>query len=195
MVTEEKKEAATEKKPKKKSKAVAQAGGFFKDFKTFISKGNIMQLAIAFIMGVAFTAIVNSLVDDIIMQFFALIFGKNNIDQMAFTISGTPIYYGRFIMAVIKFLLIALVLFFIIKAATKASKGFKKLKKGEEPPPPPAPVPLTASEQLLTDIKELLKKNQEGAVLWKTKRIDPLRLTGARKVTLTPFGEVRYAND
>lgn len=160
METEEEKiepETQEEKKVSKFVKSFNKAqSNFVRDFKAFISKGNILQLAIAFVMGVAFTAIVNSLVGDIIMQFFSLIFGKSTIDDLTWVISGTPIYYGKFIMAVINFLLIALVLFFIIKIASKAGDGMKKLKKGQTPPPP-----AEKTEDILKDIRELLKHNAE----------------------------------
>ena len=139
-------------------------GGFWGDFKKFISKGNVVQLAVAFIMGAAFTAIVNSLVGDIFMPFFSLIFGKTDISSLQWVISDDLIiYYGRFILAVLNFLLISLVLFLIIKIFANAEKGIKKLKKNQAPPPEPEPVivPPTKTEELLTDIKELLEKNNK----------------------------------
>ena len=155
-------------KPKKPKKAkrvfegIQKTGkGFFHDFKEFLSKGNVMNLAVAFIMGVAFTAIVTSLVNDIFMPFLSIIFGKSNIGDLAWVISpDLTIYYGKFILAVVNFLLIALVLFLMIKIYTRAGKGLKKLKKGKPVPEPVAPV-LTKTEELLTDIKDLLVKQNE----------------------------------
>ena len=162
-----KEEKAREKKAKKLFKALHKAqGGFFKDFKTFISKGNVIQLAVAFIMGAAFTTIVNSLVGDIFMPFFNLIFGGSHIDDLKWVIQkNLVIYYGKFIFAVLNFLLVAVVLFIIIKLAARAQKGIKKInKKGQVvivPPPPPEP---TKIEQLLADIKELLAKQTQKDV-------------------------------
>jgi large conductance mechanosensitive channel len=154
----------TEKKPTKKEnralKMLKKAeGGFFRDFKAFISRGNILQLAIAFVMGAAFTAIVNSLVGDIFMQFFSLIFGKSDIGELAWVINDTPIRYGNFLMAILNFLLVALVLFFIIKIAAGAGRGFKKLKKGETPPPPPPPAEKV--EDILKDIRKILQESDK----------------------------------
>jgi len=150
-------------KEKKTSKVLKAGGGFFKDFKAFISKGNIVQLAVAFIMGAAFTTIVNSLVGDIFMPFFNLIFGGSNIDDLKWVITDNlVINYGKFIFAVLNFLLVAFVLFLIVKLITRAERNIKKkLKKGEVAPTEPVVLPLTTSEQLLTDIKELLLKQEK----------------------------------
>ena len=99
--------------------------GFFQEFKEFISRGNVMDMAVGIIIGGAFTAIVNSLVDDIISPLLGL-FGN-----------GVTLTYGKFITAVINFLLIALVLFCIIKAMNKASESAKKLTGHEDKPAAP----------------------------------------------------------
>jgi len=138
--------------------------GVVNDFKKFISKGNIVQLAVAFILGGAFAKIVSSLVGDIFMPLLGLIAGANDITLLKWHVSGNVVlYYGRFISALIDFFFIALVLFLIIRAVSRAQSGAKKLKKlhksvdapAEEPAPEPAPE-LTTSEKLLTEIKELL---------------------------------------
>ena len=147
-------EETKEEKPSKKFRK--RQADLLKEFKEFISKGNIMQLAIAFVMGVAFTAIINSLVGDIIMPFFTFLFGTGTASIGSLTIPGTTIHYGNFIMAVINFILIALVLFFIMKLITGAGKGMKKLKKGQPLPPPP-PAPEEKIEAILKDIRTLLK--------------------------------------
>ena len=96
---------------------------FFKDFKAFISKGNVLDLAIAVVMGSAFSAIVNSLVKNIIMPLICSIFGQANVSDLCFYINGTPIGYGVFLQAIIDFLLIAITLFLVLKAVMGA-KGF-----------------------------------------------------------------------
>ena len=110
--------------------------GFFKEFKEFISRGSVMDMAVGIIIGGAFTAIVTSLVDDIISPLLGLI-GGQNFDALSVNIGGVTLYYGKFITAVINFLLIALVLFLIIKAINSAKKAGDKLagkeKKPEEP--------------------------------------------------------------
>lgn len=154
-----------ERKNKKLLKNLKEKGnGFFSDFKKFISKGNVLQLAIAFIMGLAFNAIVNSLVNDVIMQFIAAIFGKADFSELVFYINGTAIYYGKFLMTVINFLLIAFSLFMIVKIVTKVQKGIESLqnkigveKKAAEPA-------LEKTEDILKDIRKLLKdKDKEKA--------------------------------
>ncbi len=110
--------------------------GFFQEFREFISRGNVMDMAVGIIIGGAFTAIVNSLVDDIISPLLGL-FGNMNFDQLTAKIGGVTLTYGKFITAVINFLLIALVLFCIIKALNKASESAKKLTGHEDKPAAP----------------------------------------------------------
>lgn len=124
--------------------------GFIKEFKEFISRGNVIDLAVAVVIGGAFTKIVNSLVDDIIMPIIGVIIGGINFENLMVTVGTAEIKYGMFIQAVVNFLLIALVIFTIIKAINK----FKK-KEEEKPEEPAAP-----SEDiiLLTEIRDLLRK-------------------------------------
>ena len=110
--------------------------GFFQEFKEFISRGNVMDIAVGIIIGGAFTAIVNSLVDDIISPLLGL-FGNMNFDQLTAKIGGVTLTYGKFVTAVINFLLIALVLFCIIKTLNKASESAKKLIGHEDKPAAP----------------------------------------------------------
>jgi large conductance mechanosensitive channel len=99
---------------------------FFEEFKKFISKGNVMDMAVGIIIGGAFTSIVSSLVDDIINPILGL-FGGMNFDQLAWNITGdVTLNYGKFITAVVNFLIMALVVFLIVKALNTASSKFKK---------------------------------------------------------------------
>ena len=112
--------------------------GFIKEFREFISRGSVMDMAVGIIIGGAFTAIVNSLVDDIISPLLGLI-GGGNFDTLSVQIGGVTLFYGKFITAIINFLLIALVLFLIIKAMNKAREAGEKLvkkNKEEEAPEP-----------------------------------------------------------
>lgn len=102
---------------------------FFEEFKKFISRGNVMDMAVGIIIGGAFTTIVSSFVEDIINPLLGL-FGGMNFDQLAWNIYGdVTLTYGKFITAVINFLIMALVLFSIIRVMNAASA---KLKKKEE---------------------------------------------------------------
>ncbi|MDO5132947.1 MAG: large conductance mechanosensitive channel protein MscL [Eubacteriales bacterium] len=102
---------------------------FMDEFKAFISRGNVMDMAVGIIIGGAFTAIVNSLVEDLISPLLGL-FGGMNFDHMALNLSeNVTLNYGKFITALINFLIIAFVLFSIIKALNAAAG---KLKKEEE---------------------------------------------------------------
>ena len=105
---------------------------FFKEFKEFISRGNVMDLAVGIIIGGAFTSIVSSLVDDIINPLLGL-FGGMNFDQLKVNLLGeVTLYYGKFITAVINFLIMALVIFLIVKVMNTASKLVPKQEEEEE---------------------------------------------------------------
>ena len=112
---------------------------FFEEFKKFISRGNVMDMAVGVIIGGAFTAIVNSLVNDIFMPLLSLITGGFDIAGMSVSFgvgdNAATLNYGAFLSAVINFLLLALVIFCIIKAMNTAKD--KMLKKQEEEAPAP----------------------------------------------------------
>ena len=120
---------------------------FVEEFKEFISKGNVLDLAVGVVIGGAFTAIVNSLVNDVIMPLVGIVLGGVDFSGLSLQIGEASLAYGNFIQAVINFLLVALVLFSIIKAANK----FKK--QVEEAPAEPSD-----EVKLLTSIEEELKK-------------------------------------
>lgn len=98
------------------------------DFKAFLMRGNVLDLAIAFVMGVAFAAVVTSFVDDILMQLIAAIFGEANFAALSFTLNGSEIRYGAFLTAVVVLLQVALALFLIVKF-------IERLRKEEEAAP------------------------------------------------------------
>lgn len=87
-----------------------------KEFREFALKGNLLELAVAFVLGVAFAAVVSSFVDDIVMQLVAAIAGKPDFSDLTFSIGDGVIKYGSFLTAVVTFLIIAWVLFLIVKA-------------------------------------------------------------------------------
>jgi large conductance mechanosensitive channel len=85
-----------------------------KDFRDFLLRGNIVELAVAFVMGVAFAAVVTSLVDDLIMPIIAMIFGKQDFSDLTFTINDAVFRYGAFITALTTFVTIAAAIFFFV---------------------------------------------------------------------------------
>lgn len=124
--------------------------GFIKEFKEFISRGSVIDLAVAVVIGGAFTKIVNSLVDDIIMPIIGVIIGGINFEHLMITVGTAEIKYGMFIQAIVNFLLIALVIFSIIKSINQFKK--KEEEKPEEPEKPSEDI------VLLTEIRDLLRK-------------------------------------
>ena len=118
-----------------------------KEFREFIMRGNVLDLAVAVIIGGAFGAIVTSLVNDIIMPLVGILMGGVDFSGLGIQVGSAIVLYGNFIQAIINFLIIALVLFLVIKAANRVMR-----KKVEEPAPPAA----TAEEKLLTEIRDLL---------------------------------------
>ena len=126
-----------------------------KEFKEFISKGNIMDMAVGIIIGGAFTKIVTALVEAILMPLIGIICGGKSVADMSIMVGNAAIGYGAFLQAIIDFLLIAWVLFMIIKALNKAKAV---VIKEEEAPAEPEPVP--ADVELLTEIRDLLKEKK-----------------------------------
>ena len=127
-----------------------------KEFKEFISKGNVMDMAVGIIIGGAFTTIVNKLVESILMPIIGIISGGKSVEDMSVMVGNAAIGYGAFIQAIIDFLLIALVLFFIVKDLNKA----KSIAEKEEEEAPAEPEPVPADIELLTEIRDLLKEKK-----------------------------------
>lgn len=125
------------------------------EFKTFISRGNVLDLAVGVIIGAAFGKIVTSVINDLIMPPLGLLIGGVNFTDLKLTIGGeadklVTINYGNLIQVVFEFLVIAFVIFLVVK-------GFNTMKKKEEAAPAAPPAP-SATETLLTEIRDLLKK-------------------------------------
>jgi large conductance mechanosensitive channel len=120
-----------------------------KEFKEFAMKGNIVDLAVAVILGGAFGSIVTAMTDKILMPIIGSFIGKS-FESLAVDVNGVAIQYGAFIQAVINFILIALFVFFLIKAMNGAKK------KEEAAPAAPATTP--EDIQLLREIRDALKK-------------------------------------
>lgn len=117
-----------------------------KEFREFISQGNAIDLAIGVIIGAAFGAIVNSLVADLIMPLIGIIMGGIDFTGLTATVGSAVFSYGKLIQAVINFVIIGFVLFMIVKA-------INNFRKKEEP----APAGPTPDQELLTEIRDLLK--------------------------------------
>ena len=94
----------------------------WKEFKEFAFRGNVIELAIAVIIGLAFGAVISSLVDDVLMNLIAAIFGQPDFSQLSFTVNDAVIRYGAFLNALVNFLLVALALFLIVKAVNRAMR-------------------------------------------------------------------------
>jgi large conductance mechanosensitive channel len=121
--------------------------GMIKEFREFAMKGNIVDLAVAVIIGTAFGKIVTALTESIIMPVISLIIGKGGVHELSFSIGKTIFPVGFFLQAVIDFILIAFVLFLMIRA-------MNSLKKKEEAAPAATPEDI----QLLREIRDALKK-------------------------------------
>lgn len=136
----------------KDNKLVKKGGSTLKEFKEFISKGNVFDMAIGVIIGGAFGKIVTSLVDNILMPLIGLLIGGLDFSKLAIKVKDAEIGYGLFIQNVVDFLIVALCIFFVVKLMSK----FKK-KKEEEPVAPAEP-----SEEvlLLREIRDSLKKSK-----------------------------------
>ena len=127
--------------------------GFFGEFKQFIARGNVMDMAVGVIIGGAFSSITTSLINDIIMPILGIFTGSISFANMAVEVNGAVIGYGNFIQAVLNFLIMAFVVFCMVKALNKLSR-----KKEKEAAPPPAPPEPSNEEKLLTEIRDLLKE-------------------------------------
>ena len=128
---------------------------FMEEFKQFIARGNVMDMAVGVIIGGAFSAITTSLINDIIMPFLGIFTGSISFADLSFTINGAVIAYGNFIQAVLNFLIMAFVVFCIIKTMNKFHR-----KKEEAPAEAPAPAPPAPGEKKRSEIRELLKEKK-----------------------------------
>lgn len=123
----------------------------WKEFKAFAFKGNVIDLAVGVIIGLAFGKIVTSIVNDLIMPIFGVISGGVNVAGLEYPFGAAIIKYGAFLQSVIDFFIIAFSIFLFVKL-------INKLKRKEEEKPAKAPEP-TKDQLLLEEIRDLLKKN------------------------------------
>ena len=127
-----------------------KTSGFLAEFKTFIARGNVMDMAVGVIIGGAFSNITNSLINDIVMPVLGIFTSSVSFAELHVNIGPAVVTYGNFIQAVLNFLIMALVVFCLVKALNRFHK-----KKEAAPLPPPGP---SAEEKLLTEIRDLLKE-------------------------------------
>lgn len=126
----------------------------FKEFRDFINRGNVIDLAVAVVIGVAFNAVVNSLVEDVITPIIGIFLGGINFEGLTVTIGEASITYGNFIQSVINFLIIAWVVFLIVRSINQLQQRLNLIKE-EEALPPPEP---SEEVKLLREIRDLLRE-------------------------------------
>ena len=128
---------------------------FLGEFRTFISKGNVIDLAVAVVIGNAFNAIVSSLVNDVIMPFVGLLIGGIDFSDIKVTLGDANIMFGKFIQNIVDFLIVAFTIFVVVKAFNKLQEKAKKKEEKEE-------VAKKADDIiLLEEIRDLLKKQNK----------------------------------
>ncbi len=128
---------------------------FLREFKEFAMRGNVMDLAVGVIVGGAFSSITTSLINDILMPVIGIFVSEASFADLTVTVGSAVVAYGNFIQAVINFLIMAFVVFCMVKGINRLSR-----KKEEAPPPPPPPAP-SQEEKLLTEIRDLLREQRK----------------------------------
>lgn len=128
---------------------------FFEEFKKFIMRGNVVDLAVGLVIGAAFTTIVSSLVKDIFMPIIGLITGGFDVSGQSVTLHGdAKLGWGNFVQSVISFIIVAFCMFLVVK-------GMNKLKEARASEAVPAPE-LNLTEKLLTEIRDLMKQQADN---------------------------------
>ncbi|MBM6995666.1 large conductance mechanosensitive channel protein MscL [Paenibacillus sp. DXFW5] len=124
----------------------------WKEFRAFALKGNVLDLAIGVIIGAAFGGIVTSLVNDILMPVVGLLVGGIDLKEMQFQYGDTILKYGAFLQTVIDFFIVSFSIFLFVKGINKLKRKEKEEPKSEAPPAP------SKEEELLAEIRDLLKQ-------------------------------------
>ena len=145
----------------------------FEEFKKFIMRGNVLDMAVGVIVAGAFGKITTSLVNDVFMPFISYLFGARDMTALNLVVrpeivneagevtqAAIVIGFGTFIATIIDFILVALVVFLVVKAINAAKSKMEKKKEEEEAAAPPAPPAPSAEEVLLTEIRDLLKNKE-----------------------------------
>lgn len=123
-----------------------------KGFRDFLMRGNVVDLAVAVIIGAAFTTIVTALNEGVITQLIAALGGVPDLSKETFSINGTPIYWGRVVTALINFVIVAAIIYFVI--VTPMNKAMARFKKDE------ATAEVTKDQELLMEIRDLLAQRR-----------------------------------
>jgi large conductance mechanosensitive channel len=126
---------------------------FVKEFKDFINRGNVVDLAVAVVLGAAFGAVVTSFVDDILMQIVAAIIGKPDFSSLTVGLGDSTIYWGAFVTVLINFIVIAFAVFLVVKAINEMQN-----RRGDDEDDEVAPTDV----ELLSEIRDLLAAQQGG---------------------------------
>ena len=125
---------------------------FIAEFKAFIARGNVMDMAVGVIVGGAFKTIADSLTNDILMPLLGILVNRVSFTELTLTVGGAQIAYGNFIQAILNFLITAFAIFCLVKAINRFHR------KKEEAPAPAAPPEPSSEEKLLMEIRDLLKE-------------------------------------
>jgi large conductance mechanosensitive channel len=126
------------------------------EFKEFVSRGNVVELAIAVIIGAAFGKIVDSFVEDMIMPLLGIILGGVNLEALQFKVGSAVVLYGNFIQTLLDFILISIAIFIVIKVLNRYYKRKKEMDEGSED------VNEITDTELLTEIRDILKRNEKA---------------------------------
>jgi large conductance mechanosensitive channel len=138
--------------------------GIVQEFKEFAFRGNVLDLAVAVVIGAAFNAIVQSFVNDLIMPLIGAVFSTKGLQGLAVTINGSSVTYGMFIASVVNFFLVALAIFILIKGINKLRAAQKKEEDAkaeeEEEKAKEEEEAVRKEVELLTEIRDLLKSGK-----------------------------------
>ncbi|MDX2076003.1 MAG: large conductance mechanosensitive channel protein MscL [bacterium] len=129
-----------------------------KEFREFITRGNVIDLAVGIIIGGAFTAIIGSLVKDIIMPIIGILIGGVDFSGIVITVGSAQVMVGVFLNAVVQFLIIAFAVFLLIKSINRMSKMGKKKEEAPAPTTPPPPTTEELTLQALNRLNVILDK-------------------------------------
>jgi large conductance mechanosensitive channel len=121
-------------------------------FKKFIMRGNVVDLAVGIVIGAAFTLVINSFVNDVLMAIIGAIFGKPTFNDLTFTIGDGVVYYGRFLTALVSFIITAAALYLVVVAPLNYFNDRRKAKRGE-------PEELTNEERMIELLEQIAAKS------------------------------------
>ena len=133
-----------------------KTGGFFAEFRKFIARGNVMDMAVGVIIGGAFKSIADSLTADILMPLLGILTNQITFSNLTVNVGGAVIGYGKFLEAVLNFLIMAFAVFCIVKAINSFHRRLERQETAQAAAPAPS-----QEERLLTEIRDLLKAQKE----------------------------------